>query len=624
MSIVRVQLGGQTVPVQVLSSGFARANEAVSEAAASAASAAASAAAASATLAAAALKANNLSDLTSASTARANLGLGSIATQSASAVAITGGAIAGITDLAVADGGTGASDASNARTNLGLAIGTNVQAYDPDLAAIAALTSAADKVPYATGAGTWAMADLTSFARSLLATASNSAFLTALGQIASTFVDFINAGTGAVTRTVQARMRDTVSAFDFIPVAEHAAIVAGTSTYNATTTLQAAIDTGKTVEFPEGTYQVVGLTMSTNGQRLVALGNVNLQKRANGVILSSSANNIELNGITFRGDAASPTFTGDNISLTGNSPRIINCGSLWASGRALKATGGNVVIHGSNPIWQTTDATASGYDIEIGVSGTATLYHQLIGVYTSQSTGGILMTDTGSQAIVGGQFGKLAILAGTSPAGVNGGTTTGARIIGNVTCDLSNATFNGNAFSAITLTLGAGTSGISLDRSNIFSGGATITNNGNVSNLIELDGGIGSLMSTKHGGSTSLAITSYDPSTGDQYVENGYLRFDAGRGIIVDGDSGLLRFGSNFTLYNNVGATQLQTTSQVQCVVGGNVTLSTNDRGLLLPISFTPASASASGTAGQVTWDSSYIYVCTATNTWKRVAIATW
>lgn len=38
----------------------------------------------------------------------------------------------------------------------------------------------------------------------------------------------------------------------------------------------------------------------------------------------------------------------------------------------------------------------------------------------------------------------------------------------------------------------------------------------------------------------------------------------------------------------------------------------------------TPASAAASGVAGTIAWDSSFIYVCVATNTWKRVAIATW
>lgn len=55
---------------------------------------------------------------TTASGARTNLGLGTIATQNANAVAITGGSITGITDLAVADGGTGASDAATARSNL--------------------------------------------------------------------------------------------------------------------------------------------------------------------------------------------------------------------------------------------------------------------------------------------------------------------------------------------------------------------------------------------------------------------------------------------------------------------------------------------------------------------------
>lgn len=38
----------------------------------------------------------------------------------------------------------------------------------------------------------------------------------------------------------------------------------------------------------------------------------------------------------------------------------------------------------------------------------------------------------------------------------------------------------------------------------------------------------------------------------------------------------------------------------------------------------TPSSATDTGNAGDICWDASYIYICTATNTWKRVAISTW
>lgn len=38
----------------------------------------------------------------------------------------------------------------------------------------------------------------------------------------------------------------------------------------------------------------------------------------------------------------------------------------------------------------------------------------------------------------------------------------------------------------------------------------------------------------------------------------------------------------------------------------------------------TPASATASGNQGDIAWDAGYVYVCTATNTWKRAALASW
>lgn len=52
--------------------------------------------------------------------------------------------------------------------------------------------------------------------------------------------------------------------------------------------------------------------------------------------------------------------------------------------------------------------------------------------------------------------------------------------------------------------------------------------------------------------------------------------------------------------------------------------LDVNDNGIIIRTDRTPSSASDTGVKGTIAWDVSYVYVCTATNTWKRTAIATW
>jgi hypothetical protein len=85
------------------------------------------------------------------------------------------------TPVAIAHGGTGATDASEARTNLGLAINSDVQAYNAGLQSIAGLTTAANEMIYLTGSNTYATTSITAFGRSLIDDSDSNAARTTLG-----------------------------------------------------------------------------------------------------------------------------------------------------------------------------------------------------------------------------------------------------------------------------------------------------------------------------------------------------------------------------------------------------------------------------------------------------------
>ena len=248
---------------------------------------------------------------------------------SSSSATITGGTITGITDLTIADGGTGASDAVNARVNLGVEIGVDVQAYDAGLESIAGLTTAADQSVYLTASDTYAVYSLTTAGRALLDDADAAAQRTTLGLGTLATQDGTFSGTHSGTtsgtntgdQTITLTGDVTGSGTGSFAVAISAGVVGTTELASDAVTYDIIQDTstsdvvlGRSTA-SGGTVEEIACTAA--GRTLIAGADAAAQRSSLGLGNIALATGTWTNGSSFAG-TSSGTNTGDQtITLTG-------------------------------------------------------------------------------------------------------------------------------------------------------------------------------------------------------------------------------------------------------------------------------------------------------------------
>ncbi len=272
---------------------------------------------------------NNLSDVSSTSTARTNLGLGSLAT--ASSVSLSS-QVSGT--LAVSAGGTGSTSASDARTALGLAIGSDVQAYDAQLADVAGLTPADGAVII--GDGSNFVAESGSTAR------------TSLGLGTGDSPQFTALNIGAASDTTLARS----GAGDLTVEGNHIYRAGGTDVALADGGTGSSTASGARTNLGLGTSAVVDLAASrSDSGKIPALasglsgGDIAVKVGSSGTL--EAVTSFTLSNISDAGTAAGKNAVA-SLSLTSGRVFVADSSSTFSAGDLLKVKSDGTLEPGSS------------------------------------------------------------------------------------------------------------------------------------------------------------------------------------------------------------------------------------------------------------------------------------
>jgi hypothetical protein len=219
---------------------------------------------------------------------------------------------------------------------------------------------------------------------------------------------------------------------------------------------------------------------------------------------------------------------------------------------------------------------------------------------TTTSSGALVVGNGTSGGLgVGGNVTSLGFLLAGNGASKNANTDAGfySTATGNTTLHV--AGFSGGSQSAdnLKVSLNGISEWLAVKASGQVACYATTASNNTSSGALVVSGGVGVAKSINAGESGST---------------HNFTGGDGGSGSTI------------FAIKDNAGANKVLVSGVGAVAIDGSLSITTSSNAFRITTAQTPASASATGTSGTICWDTSYIYVCTATNTWKRVAISTW
>ena len=309
-------------------------------------------------------------------------------------------------------------------------------------------------------------------------------------------------------------------------------------------------------------------------------------------------------------------------------------------------------VAGTDTLTASKNHTAFRVDVDSTASGGTTVNeHILRGVYTTIDVGaaGISQSIIGSQSVTRtlntsgtvndmyGAFNNANVDPGvggtvsTAFGSMNQAYAGGAGTIGTIYGSRNEAVVEGTATAGVTTAYGTFNE-IEID-------GNTLTNAYATESIVNADGGVTTNAYLYHGdyqisglGVVTNAWGLYLTGSTKNYMA-GQILTDAGSAAapvftrFTDTNTGIFFPAADTIAFAEGGVEAMRIDASGNVGIGTSAPtalLDINSNTLRLRTAKTPASATDTGNAGDIAWDANYIYVCTATNTWKRTALSTW